>query len=353
MTHPVKVGIIGVGGVATLHYPGFVAAEAEIKAMADLDARALARRQRAWGVPDVYEDYRKLLEDPEIEAVTICLPNALHHEATLAAARAGKHVYCEKPISLSLRQAQEMIDVCREEGVVLQVGHHLRSLGAAEKVKAMIASGELGELTYLRLRQAHDWAGAQSVRRSFGTFASAGGGTLLDNGVHMLDLARYFAGDVREVYARIATRKFAIEVEDTAVVNLTFESGAFGTVESAWTATGWEESFAVYGTKGAVEYTNRPEPVMHHRFRESPGTTWGEPDVAVYRFAGLQTHARAIVEFLQAVRGEESVPCTGEDGLEAVRLVLAAYESTRHNRPLPLSELPADSALPPKALEPT
>jgi predicted dehydrogenase len=332
-----KVGIIGAGGVSIFHYKGYTAAGAEIVAIADASPAALEKRQAEWKIGRGYENFDRLLADPEVEAVSVCLPNALHHPATLAAARAGKHVLCEKPISLSLEEAREMIAVTREAGVVLQVGHHLRTNPYAEKAKAIIESGELGRLTYARLRQAHDWGGAEEVKASFGKRASSGGGTLLDNGCHMMDLARFFGGEVREVHARVATLKFDIEVEDTSLVSLEFESGALGSVENAWTATGWEEGFWLYGTRGALEYTNRTgTPEMRHVRRASPGTDWANQDVTTYRFAGLEAHSRGVAAFLAAIRGEREVVCTGEDGLEAVRLVLASYESAGTGLPVAL-----------------
>lgn len=334
-----KVGIIGTGGISDRHFLSYVAAGAEVVAIADVNEAALASRQKQWGVSQAFTDYHDLLALPDLEAVSICTPNAFHHPATVAAARAGKHVLCEKPISLNLELAQDMIDVCRAAGVVLQIGHHMRSNGAALHAKRLIDEGQLGRVAFMRLRQAHDWAGAVAVRPSFGTKANAGGGTLLDNGCHMFDLARYFGGEVVDLYARAATLKFDVEVEDTAVVSLAFASGTLGSVENAWTATGWEEGFWIYGTAGALEYTNRwDRPVLKHRFRASPGTTWGDTDVAVYDFQTQRddqtNHGRHIANFLAAIRGEREVICTGEDGLEAVRLVLASYESAEQNRPV-------------------
>jgi predicted dehydrogenase len=333
---PLKVGIIGAGGVAIFHYQGYTAAGAKVVAIADADPVALARRQQAWNIPRGYGTYEELLADPDIEAVSVCLPNALHHPVTLAAARAGKHVLCEKPISLSLAHAEEMIQVCREAGVVLQIGHHLRSDPAAHRAKELLDAGVLGRLTFMRLRQAHDWGGATHVRDSFGKLANAGGGTLLDNGCHLMDLARYFGGEVQEVYARTATLGFDIEVEDTSVVTLAFASGALGSVENAWTATGWENAFWIYGTKGALEYSNRTG-VLTHRFRASQGSAWHEPDISHTTFGGLDAHSAALVDFLAAIRGEREVVCTGRDGLEAVRLVFAAYDSARSRQPVTLT----------------
>ena len=331
-----NVGIIGAGGVSVFHNKGYVAGGATVAAIADLDPLALARRQREWNIPKGYSNYQELLEDPGIEAVSVCLPNALHHPVTLAAARAGKHVLCEKPLSLSLEKAEEMIRVCREAGVVLQTGHHLRSDSASLQAKKLVDSGALGRVTFMRLRQAHDWGGSKTVRGVFGSLAHSGGGTLLDNGCHMMDLARYFGGDVRTVYANTATLGFDVEVEDTSVAALTFASGALGSVENAWTATGWEEAFWIYGTDGAVEYSNRTG-VLTHRFRSSQGTTFGDPDISHTTFGGHDAHTACEIDFLAAVRGERPVVCTGEDGLEAVRLVLACYKSAEQNTPVALA----------------
>jgi len=332
-----KAGIIGVGGISAQHYRGYVANGAQVVAIADVNESALGAREREWKVQHAFGDYRQLLKLEELDVVSVCTPNAFHYAATVAAAKAGKHVLCEKPISLSLSQAGEMVEACRKAGVVLQINHHLRSNGAAYKAKQILDAGELGRVTFIRLRQAHDWGGAASVRDSFGKKAMAGGGTLLDNGCHMFDLARYFGGPVREIYARIGTLKFDIEVEDIAQASLQFESGALGEVEAAWTATGWEEGFWIYGTRGSLEYTNRyGKPVLRHSFRASPGTTWAEPDLVTYDFAGESNHTRHVGNFLAAIRGEREVICSGQDGLEAVRLVLACYESAKLNRPVAL-----------------
>ena len=335
MKRPPRIGIIGVGGIAGLHREGYLAAGADVVALADVHAPTLAARAGAWGVTRTYADYHEMLSAEDLDAVSICAPTALHHPATLAAAAAGVHVLCEKPIALDLEQADDMIAVCRRAGVVLMVTHQLRSHAAGDLAKRMLAAGDLGTLTHVRLRQAHDWAGAREVKPSFATRALAGGGTLLDNGCHLMDLARCLGGDVAEVFARVARRKFEAEVEDTGHVSLAFESGAIGTVEVAWTATGWEEGWWLYGSEGAFEYTNRTGvPVVRHAHRSSPGTTWGDTDVTEHRFAGVSAHARHVLAFLAAVRGEREVACTGEDGREAVRLVLASYASAETGRPV-------------------
>ncbi len=329
MTQPARrIGIIGTGGIALEHVAAYRLAGAEIVALCDVDAATLAERQERWGVPVGTTSAAELLALAEVEAVSVCTPNASHHPITVAAARAGKHVLCEKPISLGLDEAREMIAACADAGVVLQVGHHMRSWSAATKARELIERGAIGRVTYARFRQAHDWGGATKVRGVFGSLADSGGGTLLDNGCHLFDLARYLGGDVRDVYARTATLKYDIEVEDTASASLGFVSGAIGAIEVAWTATGWQEAFWVYGTEGSLECDNLARTGdLVHRFRRPGQRDWGTTEVERHPPGALGARAQHIANFLAAIDGSCDVVCTGTDGLEAVRLVLAAYES--------------------------
>jgi predicted dehydrogenase len=334
-----RIGLIGTGGIASAHIDGYRLAGAEVVALADVNPSTLAQRQQAWGVASGYERYEDLLADPAVEAVSICTPNSSHHPITIAAAKAGKHVLCEKPVSMNLTDARDMIDACANAGVVFQVGHHMRSWAAAVKAKQIIDSGGIGKVTYARFRQAHDWGGAAEVRGVFGSKAHSGGGTLLDNGCHLFDLARYLAGDVRDVYARIATLKFDIEVEDTAISSLGFASGALGQVEVAWTGIGWQEAFWIFGSEGSLECDNRVGAnLLTHRYRGSAGTTWADVDVATYDLKGHPSHSQHVANFLAAIDGTGPVVCTGQDGLEAVRLVLASYESAQSGVPVVLED---------------
>lgn len=327
-----RIGIIGSGAIARNHVDGYRAAGAELVAICDISPDVLADRQHAWDIPTGYLDYASLLNDPTVTAVSICTPNSSHHPITIAAAKAGKHVLCEKPVSMDLAQAEEMIKACAAAGVIFQVGHHMRSWAAASKAKALVDAGSIGELTYVRLRQAHDWGGATQVRGVFASKQQSGGGTLLDNGCHLFDLARYLGGNVENVFARMATRKFQIEVEDTAVSSLGYESGAMGQVEVAWTGTGWQEAFWVYGTEGSLECDNRVGAnMLTHRYRQSGAQSWDGTDVTSYNLRGLAAHSQHVANFLAAIEGKREVVCTGEDGREAVRLVLASYESAASN----------------------
>ncbi len=338
MSRPLRAAILGTGGISTSHYEGYLAAGVEVVALCDTAPEALAARAGAWDVKRTYTDFGEMLADGGFEMISIAAPTSVHHPATLAAAAAGLHVLVEKPMALDIGLADEMIEACHEAGVVLMVDHQIRSSGPARKARELIAGGVIGRVTHVRLRQAHDWGGL-GVRPSFTTKASAGGGTLLDNGCHMADLARFLGGTVSEVFARVATLKYPVEVEDTAHVSMLYEGGTLGVLEAAWTATGWEEGFWVYGTEGALECTNRYGPQnLRHLYRGSPGSDFGHTDLTTFEFSGAPSHTRHVLAFVAAVRGEAPVACTGEDGREAVRIILAAYASGERNAPVALAD---------------
>ena len=338
---PLNVAIIGAGAISQRHFEGYKLAGANLLAFADPSEGTRLRREEEW-LARGYLNFEEMLERENVQAVSVCTPNAFHAPAALAALKRGIHVLCEKPLSLDLAACDELIAAARDSGAILQVNHHLRSNPAVQTAKRLIDEGRIGRVTFMRLRQAHDWGGAEQVRGAFGSLAASGGGTLLDNGCHMMDLARHFGGDVSSIYARIKTLKYDIEVEDTSVASLEFESGALGSVENAWTATGWEESFAVYGTQGALECSNRlGDPRLRFVSRGLGKGNWGQTDETWYNFAGLENpplaHHRSVEAFVSSITEGTPVVCTGEDGRESVRLVLGGYESARSGLPVNVS----------------
>ena len=331
---PIRVGIIGAGNISRNHVEGYLDAGANVVAVADPNPLALETRAREWGVTRTFADYQELLDQPDIDAVSICAPNAVHHPATIAAAKAGKHVLCEKPISLSIAEADEMITACRDAGVVLQVNHHLRSNPAVQRTKSMLAPGELGRIAYVRFRQAHDWGGADTLRPTFQLRSLAGGGTLLDNGCHLFDLARYLAGPVDGGVLPRGDH----QVRDRA-------GGHRGRQPAVRLRRPGRPRDGVDGDRlgGRVRDLRHPG---EHRVQQSDRQegasppvprparpSWGDSAATSWEFAGGSDYTRHIVAFLAAIRREGDVICTGEDGREAVRLVLAAYQSADAGSP--------------------
>ena len=162
---PFRAGLVGAGGIASTHYNGYLKADALVMGFAEPFESTRISREKEWNVKG-YSSLDELLENAQLEAVSICTPNAFHFESTLKAARAGKHILCEKPLSMSLEECAEMIRVCEESGVVLQTNHHLRSNLLVQAAKKLIDSGAIGQVSFVRLRQAHDWGGSKSVRPS-------------------------------------------------------------------------------------------------------------------------------------------------------------------------------------------
>ncbi|WP_407542823.1 Gfo/Idh/MocA family oxidoreductase (plasmid) [Deinococcus radiomollis] len=333
-----NVGIIGAGGISQRHFDGYRHGGANVVAFAEVSEGTRARREHEW-LARGYASFADMLERENLQAVSICTPNAFHAPAALEALRRGIHVLCEKPLSLDLEDCDAMIAAAKESGAVLQTGHHLRSSPLVETAKRLIDEGRIGRVTFMRLRQAHDWGGAAEVRGVFGSLAASGGGTLLDNGCHMMDLARHFGGDVRSIFARMNTLKFETEVEDVSVASLEFETGALGSVENSWTATGWEESFAVYGTQGSLECSNRlGKPRLRLFTREYGFGGWDQGDETWYEFAdSTNGHVRSVQHFLASITAGTKVVCSGEDGRESVRLVLGGYESARSGQSVKVS----------------
>ncbi len=339
-TKAINVAIIGAGGIALTHHKAYVAAGANVQAIVEPTESTRQLRMREWGVRGYKTIEEMLKKEKNLEAVSVCTPNAFHFSATIKAINAGLGVLCEKPLSMSLTQCKQMIAAAKKAGVVLQTGHHLRSNLLVKKAKAIMDADTIGRVTFMRLRQAHDWGGNETLRESFGLYKNSGGGTLLDNGCHMMDLARLLGGSVKNIFARTATLGAwtnLVEVEDTSLVSLQFRTGTLVSIENAWTATGWEEGFWIYGTKGAIECTNRLGPrSLRLLTRDSGSTDWAKQDETIFKVADEGGHAGAIISFIRSVREHAPVVCTGEDGMESVRLVLSAYESAKLGRPVEL-----------------
>ncbi|MCA1596227.1 MAG: Gfo/Idh/MocA family oxidoreductase, partial [Chloroflexi bacterium] len=265
----VRIGIIGAGGIAQgAHLPGYKAcADAEVVAVADVfesTARAAAEK---FDVPNVFTDYHKMLRMPEIDAVSVCTPNFMHKDATVAALKAGKHVLVEKPMAMNARECDAMLKAARESGKKLQVGFNNRFNSNSQALKRFIEGGDLGEVYYAR---------AQALRRrgipGWGVFTQKdkqGGGPLIDIGVHILDLTLWLLGHPKPVaVSGTARQDFGkrkdilglmgqwdtdnFTVEDFAVGFVRFDNGATLVLESSFVANIENDVFntQILGTEG-------------------------------------------------------------------------------------------------------
>ncbi|MGC8863073.1 MAG: Gfo/Idh/MocA family protein, partial [Armatimonadota bacterium] len=225
-------GIIGAGSVSPLHAAAIANCPgARLVAVADLceeRARALA--------PDaaIYTDYRRLLDRPDVDAVCLCVPSGMRLPIAIDAARAGKHILAEKPLEVTLERADAIIAACDQAGVKLAVIFQLRFMPAVRALRNAIETGALGRLvlgdTYVKWHRSQEYYDSSDWR---GTWEMDGGGALMNQAIHHVDLLQWMMGPVESVFGRTATLvRERIQVEDTAAACLRFANGALGTVEA-------------------------------------------------------------------------------------------------------------------------
>ncbi len=331
--------ILGAGMVAEYHLNA-------IQECADLGARLVGVGHYN---PARYEDiserfgapassYDELLADPAVDAVCICTPSGHHAQQAIAAASSGKHVLVEKPMALSLADADAMIAACRANGVQLGVCLQRRAEPLFRRVHDAIHGGDLGEITlgvvtmpYFRDEPYY----AQAEWR--GTWAMDGGGVLMNQGIHIVDLLLWFLGDPVEVHAFADSRHRSVEIEDTAGAVLRFANGTVATITaSVATEPGFPHRLEVYGTNGGIQIegesvlrwgladeskaTVEPWPVATEQV--DPGMA-GDP-----RGISTSGHIAILKDFIAGIRRGEDPVIDGAEGRRSLAAILAVYEDS-------------------------
>ncbi len=236
----VKVGIIGSQFEADIHAAGFqlMPEEAEVVAVASPTPGNAASLAKRYGIPRVFLNYRDMLKEPDIEMVTITAPNSLHAQMTIDIANSGKHVVCEKPLCMTLAEADEMIDTCKRKGVLLAYAEELFFTPKYVKAKQMADQGAFGKVYLVKQSEKH--FGPHSPW--FWDMDKAGGGALMDLGCHGIAFAYWFLGrpTIKSVYAHLATNVHADKTkgDDEALCIIEFENGATGLIENSWARRG-------------------------------------------------------------------------------------------------------------------
>ena len=332
-----QVGIIGAGGIAQYaHIPGYQKIEGvEVTALCDINRETLKAAAEKFGVKKTYTDYKKMLAEEKLDAVSVTTPNAHHAALTIAALKAGAHVMVEKPIAMNANEGRRMVQAARKAKRLLMVAFNQRWAASNQYLRRAVESGMLGEVYY---------AEAVYMRRSgipgWGVFVDkelSGGGPLIDVGVHMLDLALFLMGHPKPTTAfgaaytafgkrpdwfagmgRWDAKKFS--VEDFGVGLVRFETGATLLLKASWAANIGEDQHHVMlmGTEAGL---NTSPPRV---FRQDQGAL---VDVAPQRLPNVDTYAEEFVQFVKAIREGGSSPVPGEDGLMATAILDAVYES--------------------------
>jgi predicted dehydrogenase len=326
-----KVGLISFAHMHAYSYASILQAMdgAELAAIADEDeerGRAAAAR---YGTA-YYRDYQDLLRQEQLDAVIVCSENARHAEMVVAAAEAGKHVLCEKPIATTPEDARRMIAACDRHGVKFEIAFPVRFNTPVRRLKQMVEAGKLGRIVAIR--------GTNRGQNPGGWFVTphlSGGGAVLDHTVHVVDIMRWILhSEVTEVYAEIDTRFYDIPTDDCGLLMLEFANGVFASHDPSWSRsrtfpTWGDVTLEVIGTDGVSRVDAFAQRLhvysdLENRYRHE---FWGDSmDVGL------------IADFIDCIRRDRTPSITGEDGLRAVEVAWAAYESAASGKPIRLSK---------------
>lgn len=367
MTKPkLRIGLIGTGFMGKAHVFGFASAprvfdlpyDIDLHTVADITTESAERAAAAFGFAHATTDWRRMVDDPDIDVIDITAPNALHKEMALAAIAAGKHVYCEKPLAPLAKDAAEMATAAEAAGVKTQVGFNYLCNPMMGLAREMIQAGELGEIRGYRGIHCEDYMADANGQFTF-RHDPAGGGALADIGSHALATAEFLCGPITRVMGdcvtmiaerpdgKGGTRK--VEVDDVGRAFLRFENGATGSIEGNWIATGrkMQHDFEIYGTKGALAFSQEHFNVLHYfstadaKGRQGFRRIEAGPDHAPYGlFCVAPGHqlgfndlkAIEVAGYLNAIAGKTPEPFNFRKGLRIQSLVEAIQTSSRAAR---------------------
>ncbi|HEU4702828.1 MAG TPA: Gfo/Idh/MocA family oxidoreductase [Conexibacter sp.] len=358
---PLRVGLVGAGEIAGHHLTAYREHpdRVQLVAVCDISREAAQRRASEAGGVQVFTDVDEMLRTAEIDAVDICTVHDTHAPMAIAAAESGRHVLVEKPMACTLADAQRMVDVAERAGVTLMVAQTMRYEQSSLLVRDALLAGAIGRPRALRLELMLDFTRYYREGSWAYDASRAGGGVVIMTAVHLLDLARFWLGEVESVSARSWTSRpdlFVNGAEDGAVTTLQFESGVVGDLMTMGSVPGlvpgggiWSRT-ALFGDEGTLsaEAVILPEaPVFPEMVLRSltPETKDG---AAVYPTRtlkaadddpGTNPYVEEILHFEQACRTGSEPLTSGRDNLQTIRLVAAVYESARTGQPVAPGEV--------------
>jgi myo-inositol 2-dehydrogenase / D-chiro-inositol 1-dehydrogenase len=346
---PIKIAILGAGFISEIHcesYHRFVP-DAEVVAVYTRNAEKAQSFAQKHGISQWYNDLDAIIQSSGADVIDICLPNFLHADATLKAAAAGKHIIIEKPLAVTLEEADAMISACKKAGVKLMYAEELCFAPKYERVRQMVNEGAIGEIYMLKQSEKHsgphsDW---------FYDINLAGGGVLMDMGCHGIAWFRWMLKNARakSVYATMSTvfHKQRTKAEDNSVVIIEFENGVTGLVENSWAKHGgMDDRSEVYGTGGvvyadlfmgnaAIAYSKNGYGYAMEKADTTVGWTF-----TIFEEAFNQGYPQELKHFIDCVQHNKEPLVTGEDGRAVLEIIYAAYASAAQGRKISLPFAP-------------
>ncbi len=325
---PVKFGLIGAGSVAQSYFSAFdKVEEASLVAVADL--RAAAAQSAAEQMKcKAFTNPEAMLDDGECEAVIVCTPPSTHPDVAENFLAAGVHMLCEKPLAITSAKAESMIELAEKQGVLLTMASKFRFVEDVIKAKAIVNSGILGEIILFE-NAFTSWV--DMSKRWNTTPEISGGGVLIDNGTHSVDIIRYFLGPIRDVHVVEGKRLQSDAVEDTVQMFVHSRDGVMGTIDLSWSINKELDNYIdIYGSRGTVHVGWRES-----RYRQASSQDW----IAFGSgYDKVQAFSSQLLNLCRAIRGQDRLLITSEDALASVRVVETAYESMRRDSWIGVSE---------------
>ncbi|MCL6626393.1 inositol 2-dehydrogenase [Alicyclobacillus shizuokensis] len=332
----ISVGIIGAGRIGKLHAENIRRFEGvRIKAVSDIYVDAIRTWAKDIGIQDVTDDYQDILSDSEIEAILICAPTDLHTQIIEEAAQVGKHVFCEKPVSMELEKTCRAVDTAQANGICLQIGFNRRFDHNFKRLRRAVTEGALGQSHILKIT-------SRDPHPPSADYIKTSGGIFLDMAIHDFDLARYIVGgEVEEVYAQgevlIDDTFREVGDVDTAVTVLKFDNGAIGVIDNSRKAVyGYDQRVEVFGSQGCMVVDNDYQNTAQFW---TEGGVYRDAPKSFFLDRYHEAYTEEVKSFIECIRNGKLPLVTGHDGFQAECIAHAAMRSFKEKRPIKVRDV--------------
>ena len=329
----IRFAIYGCGNIARVHASAINEIEgAELVAVSDVHIEQARVFSKAYG-GRVVDSYGELVKDEQVDAICICTPSGTHASLAIEAVSHGKHVVLEKPMAITVKECEDIISACENNGTKLMVISQYRTLPGVQKARELIRSGALGRLVICNVHMKY-YRDEEYYRGSWrGTKMMDGGGALMNQGIHGVDVLHYLCGDIKSVQSNVRTLIHDIEVEDTAVAVLEFENGALGVIEAATsTYPGFNRRIEICGDRGSVilKEGNIERLILRDEGIYERYTIEDHDSANNATVLDITGHKNQISDFVRALNGDCDVEiCDQYEGIKAVKIIERIYKNSK------------------------
>jgi len=340
----VRFGVVGLKGIGQTHLRAIASTEeAQLLAVADIDEGVGKSTSSQYGV-EWYRDYEKMLELNDIDAVTICTPHFLHAPMAVKALQSGKHVLVEKPMAITVKEADGMVEKARSKNAKLGVVFQYRTNPTNREIKRLIDTGELGRIYRVCMEACNFRTQAYYNRDAWrGKWATEGGGALINQTIHELDLLQWFVGKPSRLLGQISTMYHNVEVEDIASATVLFENGAHGIIQLGIVDPIRTERLEICGEKGTIvtEGGKTKRAILGKNLKELVAEEAAWPKPAAPQFLDVEPkeimgggHGAVMKDFARAILEDREPLVNGEDGRTSLEIVNAIILSSFEAKPV-------------------